>query len=124
MILSENKIARFYNIAKEALEQCGGKVLPEIIFSPKNFTEIIETLPKNEVQIFLHTIGEKNFQEHISSKNIGIWIGPEGGWSDVEIEKMNRNNFITAHFGKRILRTETAGMVMNFLILHGNHNIW
>lgn len=97
IFLSEKKVERMQEIAREALEQCGGKKLVEIIFSDEKFEKILEK--KSEKNIVLHTVGEKNqLSDFKNEKNIGIWIGPEGGWSDDEIQKMNENNFITAHF--------------------------
>ncbi len=39
---------------------------------------------------------------------IGLWVGPEGGWSEEERGKMRDYGFIFARFGERIMRTETA----------------
>lgn len=97
IFLAEKKIERMQEIAREALEQCGGKKPVEIIFSDEKLGKILEK--KSEKNIVLHTAGVKNqLSDFKNEKNIGIWIGPEGGWSDDEMEKMNKNNFITAHF--------------------------
>lgn len=123
LLLSDNKIKRLHAIARESLEQCGWKIYPEIIFSDYTTDQIIQSLPTDEISIFLHTRWENNFQEKIQDQKIGIWIGPEGWWSEREINNMNKNNFIIARFWNRIMRTETAGMVMNFLLLHSKNNI-
>ena len=41
---------------------------------------------------------------------IGIMIGPEGGFDESEIETAIKSNIRPITLGKRILRTETAGM--------------
>lgn len=51
-------------------------------------------------------------------QDIGLWVGPEGGWSDDERNKMSEKGFIFARFGERVLRTETAGIVTAFALLH------
>ena len=44
--------------------------------------------------------------------NIAIVIGPEGGISEKEIDILKEKNAVFVSLGKRILRTETAGLVM------------
>ena len=49
---------------------------------------------------------------------IAIVIGPEGGFSDAEIETLVQKGAQSVSLGKRILRTETAGMAMLAQILY------
>lgn len=117
LFLSDSKKQRLCEIAREALEQCGGITFPEIIFSDEKFAKILEQ--KSENNILLHTKGEIQNCSHFKKfAKIWLWIWPEGWWSDDEICKMNENQFITARFWNRILRTETAGMAVSFGILH------
>ena len=51
-----------------------------------------------------------------SIKNIGIFVGPEGGIEEDEIEKLKDKGAYIVTLGKRILRTETAGFVATSLI--------
>ena len=44
-------------------------------------------------------------------KNIIIAIGPEGGWTEAEIEKAISVNFVPVSLGRRILRSITAPIV-------------
>ena len=50
--------------------------------------------------------------------NIAIVIGPEGGISEKEIELLAEKNAKFVSLGRRILRTETAGLVMTGNILY------
>ena len=51
--------------------------------------------------------------------NVGVFIGPEGGFDISEIELSKALGFTPVSLGKRILRTETAGMtVMAILMYH------
>ena len=43
-----------------------------------------------------------------NAKNILVIVGPEGGFSDKEIELITNSKAQTMSFGKRVLRTETA----------------
>lgn len=114
LLLSEAKKLRFSTIIREAVEQCGGLSLPEL-----HFLDTTDFPRGDTLHMTLDTIGrvtkisELPFSEHIS-----IWIGPEGGWSDEEREKMNNNGFLFVRLWERILRTETAGVVTAFALLH------
>jgi 16S rRNA (uracil1498-N3)-methyltransferase len=56
--------------------------------------------------------------EYENMPDIALWVGPEGGWSDDERSKMSDYGFIFARFGERILRTETAGVVIAGALLY------
>ncbi len=113
LIISEAKIRRFHMIAKEALEQCGGVLFPEIYFLEKFESSYIEGKP-----FVLDTTFQKwTAEEH--PKNITLCVGPEGGWSPREIEEMKINGFTFVHFWNRILRTETAWIVGAFAFTQG-----
>ena len=49
-------------------------------------------------------------------KSVGIFVGPEGGIEEEEIEKLKEKGAHIVTLGKRILRTETAGFVATALI--------
>ena len=50
---------------------------------------------------------------------IAVWIGPEGGFDKQEVSKASNSGFHPISLGKRILRTETAGMtVLSILMYH------
>ena len=114
LMVSSSKIDRFNSIAREAVEQCGGMVVPRIIFHEHNTSYVAPW-----ANITLDTIGmPRTFHEFSSLMECNLWIGPEGGWSDDERDKMSSNSFIFARFGERVLRTETAGIVTAFALLY------
>lgn len=52
-------------------------------------------------------------------ESIGIFIGPEGGFEEAEIEQAMEQEIIPVSLGKRILRTETAGLtILSILMYH------
>jgi 16S rRNA (uracil1498-N3)-methyltransferase len=114
LVINENKIIRFRAIAREALEQCGGLVFPEIYFLDSYSNDHIEG-----ISVVLHTENTVGISPKDSSA-ITLFVGPEGGWSPKEIEQMNNNGFIFAHIGNRVLRTETAGVVVSFALLEAD----
>ena len=81
---------------KEALQQCAAmdvKLLPY---------ELSEGMPRTKELIG----GVKPGQE------IAVFIGPEGGFEDGEVEAASECGFVPVTLGRRILRTETAGMAL------------
>ena len=106
------KCARYQKIMKEASEQSHRLIVPEMmgIFNLKK-------LPK-EVFSDLNYVGYEKDASDVSGmfanfdkkKSITILIGPEGGFSEEEINNLVKQGFIRTSLGKRILRAETAAM--------------
>ena len=44
--------------------------------------------------------------------SVGIFIGPEGGFEQAEVEEAEKAGAKRISLGKRILRTETAGLAV------------
>ena len=55
----------------------------------------------------------------LPGQSIGIFIGPEGGFEREEVEQAMEAGAQVITLGKRILRTETAGLtVLSILMFH------
>ncbi len=106
-------LERLNKIAKEASEQSGRSTVPEIS-EPISFEKSLEIINKNDLNIIFDISGE-NLSGKIS-KNINIWIGPEGGWTPEELKKTKQNNFKIASLGPLTLRGETAAIVATYLV--------
>ena len=64
---------------------------------------------------FFGDIGGKTFPVHRESgaggdatQRLTLAVGPEGGWTDAEVEMLEANGFARYSLGGRILRTDTA----------------
>jgi 16S rRNA (uracil1498-N3)-methyltransferase len=67
--------------------------------------------------------GAKNLREALTAggkapTSIALFIGPEGGFTDEEVQVACENGIVPVSLGKRILRTETAGVVASALVLY------
>ena len=115
LLINPKKLERFSTIAREALEQCGWVLMPEIEFVDDIWGYRCEC----NHHIVLDTIWkiDKIHQIPVKKETI-IWVGPEGWWSDEERQIMNDKGFIFVHLWERVMRTETAGMVMAFSLMH------
>ncbi len=103
------KMERLRVIAKEAAEQSGRGIIPEIS-EPMDFDVALKEAKKNALNIFFHTATEKNKAQG-TMNTIGLWIGPEGGWSEKEVQLAQEHDFQMSSLGKLVLRAETAAVV-------------
>lgn len=106
---AEKKRARWQRIAEEAAKQCGRAVIPEI-GALMTFREAISA---EGMRLFCYE-GERcvSLRGALAGKapegEIGIFIGPEGGYSPEEAEEAAAAGAVSVSLGKRILRTESA----------------
>lgn len=117
----DKKISRWNKIAEAAAKQCGRGKIPRV--EPVlSFNEAIEKSKELDCAIIPYEKEDKNtlksFCNSFNGKSIGIFIGPEGGFSRAEIDRAIENNVVPVTLGKRILRTETAGLVACAILLY------
>ena len=117
----EKKLARWNKIAEAAAKQSRRGKVPKVR-SVINFSQAIQQASKNDINIIPYEKEEKNSIKNIikgfDGESIGIFIGPEGGFSEKEIEIAIKNNIKPITLGKRILRTETAGFITTAILLY------
>lgn len=112
-----SKIKRWQAISESAAKQSRRTIIPEIS-SVMSFREAINRAKEFELGI----IPYENFKDMTETKEvlnkvqkgikIGIFIGPEGGFEESEIQYALENGIHPISLGKRILRTETAGLAI------------
>lgn len=118
----EKKLERWNKITQEACEQCKRFEIAEVLM-PIKLNQCEQY--KSEVNLIAYENAEA-ISEDIRSllkkgcSGITVMIGPEGGFSEEEVEQAERMGFKRCSLGKRILRAETAAMyccaVVNALI--------
>ncbi len=118
------KLERWQRIAREACKQSGRCVVPEVA-APVDFQELpaLAAVPEACVVPWEESrdAGPKAFaRAHPDLTSLGIVIGPEGGISGEEMAQLS-GLCTPITLGRRILRTETAGLaaVAAFLALYG-----
>lgn len=119
----EKKRVRWQKIAAGAAEQSGRGIVPEIA-APISFDAMLSAL-KEEYAVTFYEGGGVSLSTLVGedTRQVSIVIGPEGGFSLEEIEKLRQNGAHIATLGKRILRCETAPLVALSVIMQLSGNI-
>ncbi len=121
---AEKKVKRWNEIAKSAAKQAGRGIIPEVK-SVCSFDEALQAAGSLDVILFPYELAEgmdytrKVIEEIRPGQSVGIFIGPEGGFEREEEEKALAAGARVITLGRRILRTETAPlMVLSILGYH------
>ena len=118
-----NKRKRWMNISESAAKQSGRLCIPEVT-SVVSFREALEMAKEMDVRLIPYELadGMEKTREIMSSiqpgQSIAVFIGPEGGFESSEIEKAMEMGISPITLGKRILRTETAGLVTLAMLVY------
>ncbi len=110
-----NKTERWQAISESAAKQSKRSFVPKI-YEPVPFNAVLENIEK--LDLFLVPFEAKNGMKDTKNAllklkkgmNVGVLIGPEGGFSSKEIDKLKEKRCEIISLGKRILRTETAAI--------------
>ena len=118
----KTKLARWQQIAEAAAKQSKRSLIPEIM-PVLSLREAFARSQKMQVRLIPYERAEGMEKTREIMKGIrpgdevAVFIGPEGGFEEAEIEEAMKAQIKPVTLGKRILRTETAGMtVLAFLL--------
>ncbi len=113
----EKRLERWKAISESAAKQSRRGIIPQITHV-MNFSEALKYAGSLDINI----IPYENFKDMTETKRVldkiapniraGIFIGPEGGFEESEIELAMQQGVNPISLGRRILRTETAGMAI------------
>lgn len=116
-----SKLDKLDRVSISASKQCGRSSIVKTT-GVLSFNEMIDHAKSND-KVFVAYENENkltlfsSLKKNAKFKNIGLIIGAEGGFSEEEIEILKEKNFEIISLGKRILRTETAGIVGSSTII-------
>lgn len=121
---AKSKIARWQAISEAAAKQSKRAVVPKI-GEVMTFSQAVKYASDMEKKCIPYELAEgmEKTKEWIDSvgkdERIAVFIGPEGGFEESEVELALQNGILPITLGKRILRTETAGFtVLAWLMYH------
>ena len=119
---ASSKITRWQGIAEAAAKQSKRAFIP-VVEMPVPFREALKRGANMEMAIIPYEMAEdmEKTREILGKicpgQEIAVFIGPEGGFEEAEIEAAKEAGVLPITLGKRILRTETAGLtVLSWLI--------
>ncbi len=121
---ASSKLKRWQTIAEAAAKQSKRGIIPKI-HEVLSFEHALSYADGMQVKMLPYELanGMEETKQVISSirpgDKVAVWIGPEGGFDKQEVSKASDCGFRPISLGKRILRTETAGMtVLSILMYH------
>ena len=120
---AKSKIARWQTISEAAAKQSKRRIVPQI-HTVMSFKEAVAYAKDMQIKLIPYELAEgmEKTREIIGSlkpgEEIAIFIGPEGGFEENEIQTALDNGIEPITLGKRILRTETAGFTILSWIMY------
>lgn len=113
-------MARWQRILTESAEQSGRGMIPRMD-DPQKLSDAFASLPGNQSALIPWELADKrSIKSALAGGDtaVSLFIGPEGGFSDTEIDQAKQYAVIPVSLGQRILRSETAAIAASTLILH------
>lgn len=120
-------IERLNKIVKEASEQSGRVTVPKVFEITGLEEAVSQVVKEGRVGVVFHTdldslanplnppcqgeIGKPSPDKGRAGEGLCLFLGPEGGWTEAEVQLFKENNFQLCSLGQNILRAETAAVV-------------
>ena len=121
---AKSRIARWQGIAEAAAKQSKRAIIPKVK-NVMTMKEAIAYAESMDVKLIPYELAENmsKTREIIDNikpgESVAVFIGPEGGFEEKEIAAAMEKGIVPITLGKRILRTETAGLtVLSWLVYH------
>lgn len=118
-----SKLKRWQAISESAAKQSKRMIVPQIT-PVKSFAEAVNYADQLDIRLIPYELARgmretRQILEGIQpGQSIGIFIGPEGGFEEKEVELAREHGAQPITLGKRILRTETAGMTVLSILMY------
>lgn len=123
----EKKRERWESILKEAAEQSGRGKIPVLAAVMRYPQAMKHCLNQCDLRLIpAVTEGEQNLKasiENLQAASIGVFIGPEGGFSPQEVQTACEIGFVPVTLGRRVLRMETAALAALTMILYSRGDL-
>lgn len=118
------KVKRWQGIAEAAAKQCRRGIIPTVS-EPMSMREAVAYARQMDVKLIPYELAgdmahtKKIIEAIRPGESVAVFIGPEGGFEQSEVEEALAAEIVPVTLGKRILRTETAGLtVLSWLLYH------
>ncbi|MGC2258395.1 MAG: RsmE family RNA methyltransferase [Candidatus Sulfotelmatobacter sp.] len=111
-VASGKRVERWQRLARQAAEQSRRSSPPEIV-EPTKLSEALNLSPGLRILLSEsenHTLLREVLNQETHGSGIVLAIGPEGGWTEEELQAFQQAGWISASLGNTILRAETAAI--------------
>ncbi len=116
----DKKIARWQKIAEESCKQCGRSSIPKVSENIIKLDVFCKQRSEADLKLMFWELESENGLKDINPekkpRSVSVLIGPEGGFTLEEVETARSHGFQTVGLGPRILRAETAPLVVLSLL--------
>lgn len=118
-----SKLKRWQSIAEGAAKQSGRMRIPQIS-EVKTFGEALKMAQELDINVIPYECARgiegtrEIFQSIQRGMSVGVFIGPEGGFEESEVEEAKTAGVHPVTLGRRILRTETAGLTTLSILMY------
>lgn len=118
-----SRVRRWNAVSEAAAKQSKRMIIPEVN-EVMAYEQMLEDADKLDLKFvpYERCEGMDRTRQLLSQirpgQSVGVLIGPEGGFEEDEIERAEAAGFQAVTLGKRILRTETAGMTMLSILMY------
>lgn len=113
----ENRMEHWHKVIISSCEQCGQNIIPKINH-PTAFNEFVQLDGSGKFILSLHKTQACESQEFKKHTESFLLVGPEGGFTDTEVDLALHNNYVAIKPWSNILRAETAVTAGISLILN------
>ena len=117
------KVKRWQAISESAAKQSKRLLIPEVK-EPVKFSEALKLASDLDVRLIPYELAEgmdgtrRIIQSVKPGQSVAVFIGPEGGFEEAEVELAKEAGFQAITLGRRILRTDTAGMTVLSILMY------
>lgn len=124
----EKRLERWRGIVRSASEQSGRGVLPDVVWRNAARDVVGDDFPRFDHILLAYEMADKPLRLALdalpdSMTRILVLVGPEGGFSTDEVSLFIRSGADSISLGPRILRTETAALVLLSQILYARESV-
>jgi len=111
----EKRLEHWRKVSISACEQCGSNRVP-VIHPPVTLASWLDKRDE-PIKLIMQPGTNQPFQQS-KPATVALLVGPEGGFSELEVQSANKAGFDSISLGPRILRTETAPLVAISILQH------
>jgi 16S rRNA (uracil1498-N3)-methyltransferase len=116
----DNKLERWSKIISGAAKQCFRSNMP-VLDLPLTFSDALKN-DDSVMKLIAHPGAVTELRDYLSSSkrpdSISLLVGPEGGFSESEINSASERGWVPVNFGTTHLRAETAAVILPSLVIY------